>query len=163
MTIEPLNDRKHIRGMRTMRPVTAAMAVLVLALVGCGSSDGPTAIYDGAGCVYDGPTEFDRNSTVTFTVTNESDTTEVGFAFWIFPGEATPAEVHEQGIFAARDRNPAAAAQKVVAPPTDPGREYELTVTFRASGRHALNCFDLSGGEHDGNGLDYMTMLTVNG
>ena len=68
----------------TRRPV-AIVTLLVLVLASCSTSSEPTATYTGDACDYDGPSQFDLDSTVTFTVTNESDTTHVGFAVGSFP------------------------------------------------------------------------------
>ncbi len=71
----------------TLTPVTSA------------STGDAIATYDGSECVYEGPTEFDLNSTVTFTVTNESDTTDMGFSVWSVPEGTTADEILEDGIF----------------------------------------------------------------
>ena len=49
--------------------------------------------------MYDGPSDFDVGSTVTFTVTNESETPDVGFAVFKVPDGVTAEEIFEQGIF----------------------------------------------------------------
>jgi len=82
-----------------MRRPMAIAALLVLDLASCSTNSEPTATYTGGACDYDGPSEFDLDSTVTFTVINESDTTEAGFALWKFPDDATPEAIFEQGIF----------------------------------------------------------------
>ena len=33
---------------------------------------------------------------------------------------------------------------------------------FDSPGQWGINCYDTSGGENDGEGLDYVTMFTVN-
>ena len=53
-----------------MRRPMAIVALLVLILASCSTSSEPTATYTGGACDYDGPSEFDLESTVTFTVTN---------------------------------------------------------------------------------------------
>jgi hypothetical protein len=103
---------------------------------------------------------FELNSTVTFTVTNESDTTEVGFAVWKFPEGVTSEEIPEQGIFAFVAFG---NVESAVSAPTAIGEPEALRVFFDSPGQWGINCFDLSGGENDGAGLDYVTMFTVNG
>jgi hypothetical protein len=95
---------------------------------------------------------------VTFTVTNESDTPVVGFSILEFPEGTTPEEIHDEGIFEfVTSGNIAAIAGK----PTAVGTSKELTVTFDTPGQWGLNCYDESGDEHGGAGLDYVTMFTV--
>ena len=62
-----------------MRRTMTLATSLVVALIACRGSAEPTATYTGGACDYDGPSEFDLNSTVTFTVVNGSDTTDMGF------------------------------------------------------------------------------------
>ena len=143
-----------------MRPLTTILLAVGLVLAGCSSSSEPTAIYNGTGCVYDGPAEFDLNSTVTFTVTNESETTEVGFGVWKFPSGTTSGEILDQGIFQAT--GPEDDFYEGAWPPTQIGTPYEITVTFDTPGQNGINCFDQSGDDHDGDGLDHVTMFTVN-
>ena len=81
-----------------MRRITTLATLLVVVLAACSGSSEPTATYTGGACDYDGPSEFDINSTVTFTVTNESDTTEAGFAIW----DLIKAKI-DDGIEAIRD------------------------------------------------------------
>ena len=64
--------------------LTPILVVLPLVLAACSGSGEPTATYNGDDCDYDGPSEFELDSTVTFTVINESDTTDVGFSIWKF-------------------------------------------------------------------------------
>ena len=137
-----------------------------MALAACGddssnSSSEPAATYVGGGCDYEGPTEFDLGDTVTFTVTNDSETSSVGFAVLTLPEGATSEEFLEEGIFAVVDEE----THKVYEgawPPNPRGVPVEMTVTFDTSGQHGINCFDQSGDDHDGDGLDYMTLFTVN-
>jgi hypothetical protein len=120
------------------------------------------ATYDGSGCVYEGPTEFDLNSTVTFTVTNESDTTEMGFAVWSVPEGTTADEILEDGIFTVVGGGPPADPEKgfytALFAPTAIDSTEDLTVTLDTPGQHALICFDASTG-----GGDHAIMFTVSG
>jgi hypothetical protein len=103
---------------RKLLALVGAFAMAVVVVVGSGvllaSGDGddpspaapasvlgPTAVYDGETCVYDGPSEFNVGSTVTFTVTNESENLLVGFSVWWFPSGVAPEKIHEQGILGA--------------------------------------------------------------
>jgi hypothetical protein len=131
---------------------------LVLALASCSTTSDPTATYTGGACDYDGPSEFDLNSTVTFTVENESDTVEVGFSILDFPEDLTSEVILELGIFAFV---PFGTAEAFTGNPTAIGTPEDLTVTFDTPGQWGLNCYDESGNEHGGAGLDYVTMFTV--
>jgi hypothetical protein len=143
-----------------MRRFTAIVGLLVLILASCSTSSDPTATYTGGACDYDGPSEFDLNSTVTFTVTNESETTEVGFALWKFPEGVTPEEILAQGIFEFVTSGNAEAG---VSHPTVIGEPETLRVFFDSPGQWGIVCFDASGGESDVAGIDYVTMFTVKG
>jgi hypothetical protein len=137
---------------------TALVVVLVVALTSCGSSSELSATYTGGACEYDIPSEFDLNSTVTFTVTNESDTPLVGFAVRPFPEGTTPEEVLDEGVFEFVSK---AGFVSFLKSPSDVGTSRQLTVTFVTPGQWGLNCFDESGGDHGGEGLDYVGMFTV--
>jgi len=136
----------------------AALLVLVaLAVAGCSSSSSePSATFTGAACNYDGPSEFDLNSTVTFTVTNDSDIHTVGFAVWKFPEGTTSEEIYDEGIFNVVKRN----ILTLRSSPTTPGEEYELTSTFNETGQHGINCFVFPGPTTES---DHVTMFEVNG
>ena len=125
------------------------------------SNDEPSATFTGAACDYDGPSEFDLNSTVTFIFTNESDETDVGFSVVKFPEGTTAEEVFNEGIFTFLTSDDAII--DFVSAPTFNDREYDLTVTFIETGQHGVNCFDLSAGGVDETEGDYVTMFTVNG
>ena len=140
------------------------LVLLVLALAACdGSSGEPTATYDGSGCTYDGPAEFDLNSEVTFTFINESESPgdSLGFAVWTVPEGSTVEQIHEEGIFSVESGGGENVEWSSETQVSD--SEWQLTVTFSESGLHALNCYDTSGGEHGGAGLDYPILVTVSG
>ncbi|RLE16060.1 MAG: hypothetical protein DRJ28_02500 [Actinobacteria bacterium] len=141
-----------------MRRLLVIVVPIVLVLASCSTSSDPTATYTGGACAYDGPSEFEVNSTVTFVVTNDSDTESVGFTVWKFPEGTTPEQVYDDGIFAVVSRNPGAIGEKF--PPTALGAEYDLTVTFSESGQHGINCFEFGGPATE---ADHVTMFTVNG
>jgi hypothetical protein len=147
-----------------MRRVIAIAVLFVLTLASCSSSDSsnggssePSVTYHGGSCTYDGPSEFDLNSTVTFVVVNESDTTDVGFSVWKFPEGVTSEEVLEKGPFAVQPRDDAMLAAVYI--PTIIGTAFELSVTFEEEGQHGIDCFDISDPEQDG--LSFVTMFTV--
>jgi hypothetical protein len=118
----------------------------------------PTATFDGAACVYDGPSEYDVGSTVAFTVTNESETPNVGFAVRKFPEGTTPQEIYDEGIFNVVSRTTGYLGLK--SSPTTPGVAYDFTVTFSETGQHGINCFEFPGPAAE---ADHVTMFTVNG
>ena len=130
---------------------------LVMLLAACSGSSEPTATYTGDTCDYDGPSEFDLNSTVTFTFTNESDETDIGFSVLKFPEGTTAEEIFNDGIFNVVTDFDSALIDLVFAP-TVVGTEYDLTVTFNETGQHGINCFNLAGAETE---ADYVTMFTV--
>ena len=113
-----------------------------------------SATYDGSGCSYEGPTEFDLGSTVAFTVINESDTTNMGFAVWSVPEGTTANDILEQGIFVVVGGGPPPDPEKgfhaASFAPTAIDSTDILTVTLDKPGQHALNCYDEStdGGDH---------------
>lgn len=134
----------------TATPVTSA------------STGDAIATYDGSECVYEGPTEFDLNTTVTFTVTNESDTTDMGFSVWSVPEGTTADEILEDGIFTVVGGGPPADPEKgfhtALFAPTAIGTSEGLRVFLDTPGLHAFNCFDSSTG-----GGNHAIMFTVNG
>ena len=166
--------------------LAAASSVLLasgLALAGCSSepeannpTEGPTATatptatstatatatFTGEACAYDGPSEFDADSTVTFTVINETDT-ETAFAVWKIPEGTTPEEIYDEGISNAvptsADDDAGYEIDAVLAPIT--GEAYDLTVTFLESGQHGINCFPFTGAGYREN--DHVTMFAVTG
>jgi hypothetical protein len=142
-----------------MRQLSVLVLLFILAIAGCSSSNEPTASFTGDACPYDGPSEFEVNSTVTFTFTNESDGSDVGFAVWKFPEGATAEEIFNEGIFNIVPEEDALI--DFVSAPTVNGTEYDLTVTFTETGQHGINCFDLSGGGGDETAGNYVTMFTV--
>jgi hypothetical protein len=139
-----------------MRRIATLATFVLIALSACGGDSEPTATFTGGACEYDGPLEFDVNSTVTFTVTNESDNTDVGFAILKFPEGTTAEEVFDEGIFNVITSPP--AGLRLRSAPTQTGREYELKPTFTETGQHGINCFNLAGAD---TGADYVTMFTV--
>ena len=156
--------------------LAAASSVLLasgLALAGCSSepeannpAEGPTATatstatatvaFMGEGCTYDGPSEFDVDSTVTFTVSNESDSSKAGFAVWKVPEGTTPEEIYDNSIFSVVSEDDVYDREVVEA---GPGQAYDLAVTFEETGQHGINCFKWDGGR---TGSDHVTMFTVN-
>jgi hypothetical protein len=122
------------------------------------TSSEPTATYTGGACDYDGPSEFALNTQPTFTVINESETTEVGFSLWKFPEGVTPEEILEQGIF---EFVTPFNSPSFILPPTAIGEPGTLRAFLDSPGQWGISCFDQSGGENVSD--NYVTMFTVNG
>ena len=143
------------RGYRLGLAVTA----VVLALAGCSSGGSstsePTSTFNGSACTYDGPTEFDLNSEVTFTFVNASDVADgdVGIGVAAVPDGTTADEIHQDGIF-----NVGASFYDADDESTDSEGDYQVTVTLNQAGSTALNCFDMTTG---GEGVDYPTLVRV--
>jgi hypothetical protein len=147
-----------------MRRFTAFVLLLVVALAACSSSSEPTKIYDGNGCTYDGATEFDLDSEVTFTFINESDDTGVGFVVWEVPDGTTAEEINEKGIFEATGTQQGNTAPYEVweakFPPTELDTEYQVTVLLDRDGLYSVNCFVETGAPVN---THYATIITVSG
>ncbi len=138
------------------------LAVLVgMLFASCGSNSEPTATYNGDDCVYDGPSEFELDSTVIFTVINESDTTDIGFSIWKFPSGMTAEELESGGIF--ETAGPDDDFTNAAFPPTPIGEPEDLRAFFDTPGQWGINCFESSGSGDDELGNDHITMFTVNG
>jgi hypothetical protein len=118
---------------------------LLLGLAACGSSSEPTATYDGDGCTYDGPDEFDLNAEVTFTFVDAVEEPGVGFGVWALPEGMTVEEIRDQGIM-----NNGAQIAESAAEITDSG--ILLTYTFDSAGLYAVNCAAA---------VDHATLFTV--
>ncbi len=147
-----------------MGRLTAIVVLLVVVLAACGSSSSePAKIYDGNGCTYDGPTEFDLNSEVTFTFMNESEDTGVGFVVWTVPDGTTAEEIEEKGIFGATGTQQGNTAPyefwEAKFPPTQLDTEYQVTVTLDREGLYSVNCFVQTGPPN----THYATIITVSG
>jgi hypothetical protein len=139
-----------------MQRLLAIVVPFVLILASCSTSSDPAATYTGGACTYEGPSEFEVNTTVTFTVINDSDNPNVGFAVLKLPEGTTPEEIYDEGIFSVVSRAPGALGLK--SSPTTQGEEYDFTVTFSESGQHGINCFVFPGPATE---ADYVTMFTV--
>ena len=147
-----------------MRRNAAAVVLLMVALAACSNSIEPSKTYDGNECTYDGATEFDQNSEVTFTFTNESDDTGVGFVVWTVPDGTTAAEINEKGIFEATGTAQGNTAPyefwEAKFPPTQLDTEYQVTLTLDRDGLYSVNCFVETGAPVN---THYATIITVNG
>ena len=128
------------------------------------TSSEPTKVYDGSGCTYDGETEFDLNSEVTFTFINESDDTGVGFVVWTVPDGTTAEEINEKGIFEATGTRQGDTAPYefwgAKFPPTQLDTEYQVTVTLDRAGLYSVHCYVETGAPVN---THYATIITVNG
>jgi hypothetical protein len=141
-----------------MRRLLFIVVPLVLALASCSTTSDPTATYTGGACNYDGPTEFDLDSTVTFTVINESDTVNVAFGVWSVPEGTTADEIIEEGLFDLLgitnvDDWPGFYTALFAPIAIDSART--MRVFLDTPGQHALNCFDVTAD------LDHPIMFTV--
>jgi hypothetical protein len=96
---------------------------------------------------------------VSFTFTNESDTTDVTFGIFLLPEGTTQEEVFATGIDAISDPD----SGFVLHAPSPIGTERSDSYTFDTSGQYGAACTDFSGGENNGQGLTYVTMINVNG
>ena len=143
-----------------MRRLTAIVGLLVLILASCSTSSEPTATYTGGACDYDGPSEFDLDSTVTFTVINESDNTNMGFGVWSVPEGTTADEIVEEGLFdllGITDVDDWPGFYTALFAPTAIDSTGSMRVLLDTPGQHVLNCFDVTAD------LDHPIMFTVNG
>lgn len=136
-------------------PTTTTAAPTTTATTSAAASSDPVARYDGKDCTYEGPTEFDSGSTVTFTFVNETDIADVGFAVWYVPDGTTAAEIEEKGIFevVGDPTPPPYEYYWIRGPPTTKDREYQAWLTLEPAGQHLINCWDPDG--------DHPTMFTV--
>ncbi len=113
-----------------------------------------TSTFDGTGCTYDGPTEFDLNTEVTFTFINTSDGS-AGYGIWKVPEGTTVGDITEKSIFGiGADRS---TDMRALALPTSPGIDKELVVALDTSGLWAVNCFTPNAGL----GVDYPATVFV--
>jgi hypothetical protein len=131
-----------------MRRLLVIVVPLVLVLAGCSTSSDPTATYTGGACTYDGPSEFDVDSEVTFILIDETESGNTGLVLWLVDDGTTPEMIHDEGVDNLSETQVSL-------------REYQFTASFEQPGTYALNCYDTSGGENDGAGLDYSTILTA--
>ena len=126
--------------------------VLLLGLGACGgdSTGEPTVTYDGDGCTYDGPDEFDLNSEVTIEFVQTVDD-PVGLAVWEVPESMTAERIRDRGMI---DNGTLFEDSGYEA--TESG--YRLTYTFDRPGFYALNC---AVRPEDGPAADYANFFTV--
>jgi len=148
------------KGLKRMRRFIPLILLILLVSAACSSdSSEATAVYDGTGCTYDGPTEVATGATVSFTFTNESDTTEVTFGVTALPAGTTPEEVLATGIDAISSGDDVLW----LFAPSPIGEQRADSATFEEPGQYGVACTDFSGGENDGQGLSYVTMIEVTG
>ena len=121
----------------------------------------PTATWNGDDCIYTGPSEFERNSTITFTVINDSNTSDMGFSIWRLTSGVTAEELEAGGIF--ETAGPGDGYTSANFPPTPIGEPQEFRAFFDTPGQWGINCFESSGPGDDELGNDHITMFTVNG
>ena len=130
---------------------------MVMATAACSSSNDAAAVYDGTGCTYGGPTELSAGDEVTFTFTNESDRTDVTFGIYVLPAGTTQEEILATGIDAITGGE---TIMNLFAP-SPIGESRSDSATFTDPGQYGAACTDFSGGENNGQGLSYVTMIEV--
>jgi len=141
-----------------MRRLLVVVFPVVLALASCSTSSDPTATYTGGACTYDGPSEFDVNSEVIFTFIDETESEDdVGFVLWLVQEGTTTEMIYDDGI-----NNVGAKPIPWLSETQVSASESQVTARFAQPGLYALNCWDKAGGEHDGWGLSYSTLVTAN-
>lgn len=143
--------------MRLRRLVPFVMLVMLMAAA-CSSDDTEaTAVWDGTGCAYDGPTEVAVGTEIRFTFTNESDTTDVTFGVTPLPAGTTPEEVLATGI------GRISSGDDVIwlFAPSPIGEQRTDVAMFDEPGQYGVSCTDFAGGANDGQGLSYVTMIEV--
>lgn len=134
--------------------------LIVLVGAACSSdSNEATVVYDGTGCTYDGPAEFTTGAEVGFTFTNESDTTEVTFGVTLLPDGTTEEEVLANWI----DLIEIPDAVIWLFAPSPIGETRTDSATFEEAGQYGVSCNDFSGGENNGLGQVFVTLIDVTG
>lgn len=138
--------------MKRTHGAAALAMVLVLGLAACGgdSNSEPTVTYDGAGCTYEGPDEFDLGSMVTIEFV-QTVMEPVGLAVWEVPEGMTAETIRDRGII-----NSGALFEDSGYEETESG--LRITYTFDRSGFFALNC---AARPEDGPAVDYASFFTV--
>ena len=127
-----------------MRTALILLAIAIW-LPACGTASEPTAVFTGEECTYEGPTEFELGSTVTFAFVNESGVTDMGFSVWPVPEDTNPDRILAEGLFGVVPDDGTYEMYDAVFPPVEIGSTSSLDITLDRSGRHAIICFDASG------------------
>jgi hypothetical protein len=159
----------------------AVMLMIAIAVSGCGEGDtaetpetthnrqtptvgGVTTRHDDE-CTYEGPTEFDVNSDVTFTFINASETPDIGFQVVKVDEGTTKEAIYEFGVGSVSNGEGDDWYEPYLPTPTAPGIEYAFTVTLDKVGLHAIVCFQHPA--HDEPDKEYpnyaSTLFTVKG
>lgn len=128
-------------------------------LAGSGETVEASAVYDGEGCTYDGPTEVSTGTRVRYTFTNNSDSTDVTFGIFRLPEGTTQQDIFDTGI------DPISGGDTILIlhAPSPLGAPRADSTTFEDPGLYGAACTDFSGGENDGQGLSHVTMIQVSG
>ena len=145
----------------TGRLVPVVMCVILLTAACSDDASGPTSTYTGSGCTYEGPSEFDVGSEVTFTFIDEAESGNTGLVLWIVDEGTIPEMIHDEGIFNVEAMQTKMRTIDSLSETEVSASEYQFTARFEQPGTYALNCYDTSGGENDGAGLDHSTILTA--
>jgi hypothetical protein len=130
-----------------MRRLSIPVVLTALVLAGCSTSSEPTSTFTGDECSYDGPSEFDLDTEVTFTFINTSEGASAGYGVWKVPDGTTVDDISEKSIFGiGADQS---ADMRAVAAPSSPGFDKELVVALDTAGLWAVNCFEVGSVEVD--------------
>lgn len=163
-TIPGSGEYRNVRSRRGL--LVASVAAVLILIVGAGANwairtnviggaGDPTSTFDGVACTYEGPTEFDLGSEVTFTFVNETDIENMIYAVVHVPDGTTVQQIYDDGVFVAgtnRDRDAKAYDRDVAA-----HSEAQITAVLDATGLYALNCVDT---DRD-TGHDYASLISV--
>ena len=137
-----------------MRRLSIAVVLATLVLAGCSTSSEPISTFTGDECSYDGPSEFDLDTEVTFTFVNTSDGTSAGYGVWKVPDGTTVDDISEKSIFGiGADESD---DMRAMAGPSSPGFDKELVVVLDTAGPWAVNCFTTGS-----SGADYPATVFV--
>ena len=127
--------------------------LLAVVLTGCsGTDENALTTYDGSTCVYEGPLEFDLNSTVNFGFVNNSETTDMGFSVWKVPEGGTANDILGSTFEPGEGQ---VGFMGAINPPTVRGGTQIKTVALGGPGQYVLVCSDYS------TEIDYANTVTV--
>ena len=124
----------------TVAPTTAAPTTTVAPTTTATPEEPVVTLGDGV-CEYDGPTDFDRGTLVSFRIINESSE-EGGFAIFQFVGDPTFDEFAQTvpEISVGEVPPPEFATVHTVQAGLAPGSDTEFSVGFTATGNYGVVC-----------------------
>ncbi len=102
------------------------------------------SIFDGEGCVYDGPPGFALGTVVAFTFANASADVSVGYSIWKIPDGRTTDDIVEYGILGIGTH--LVTDMRASSQPSGPGVDQVLEVRLDTPGSWAVNCYVPDGG-----------------